>query len=110
MGSQFVFRLFLRLYVSVLLSPLYATYGAFELAGVVYATGRRLVRLRHVFRLSLSCPQGHVVPVTGRFACATCRAESHSWIGSCGVCGAGAELTRCPTCGVGVALPWSDPS
>lgn len=110
MGSQFVLRLFLRLYVSLLLSPLYASYGAFVIARAAYAAARRLVRLRHVFRRSLTCPQGHVVPVAGRFACTTCRAESHGWIGSCGLCGAGAELTRCPTCGVGVALPWADPS
>lgn len=106
MDATALLRLIVRAVPLVFCSYLYALYGVWLLLRGAGELIVRLTRLRHIARAALRCQQGHDVPVSGRFACASCRSEYFGWIGRCVHCGDGADMTRCPTCGVGVPLPW----
>ena len=99
-------RLFTKLLPMVLSSPFYAAYGALVIARAVVRAIVTAVRGLTVFQRSLYCPQGHEVPVVGRYACSSCKAEYLGHLSVCGCCKSGADFTICPTCRLAVRLPW----
>lgn len=90
----------------LLLSPLYALYGALTLVRSLLSPIRFARRTRSALASEIHCPNGHANSTTGRFECASCRAVYHGWVGACGLCGAPAGWIVCSTCGVGIRLPW----
>lgn len=98
-----------RLFPLIATSPFFAAYALFCIAGAGVRALRRSIRLVTFFRRELRCVHGHAVPVVGRYACSSCRSEYLGHIALCPVCSEPADLTRCPTCNVGVRLPWVSP-
>ena len=108
MSLNVLFRLWLRLLPYFVTSPLSFAYGLYVLTRGATRLISKSVRGARALDATLHCPHGHEVPVVGRWACGSCRSAYAGWIGACGVCGEGADITECPTCAVGVRLPWSD--
>jgi len=99
-----------KLLAAVALVPLYAAYGLYVVVSAVTEFVRWLVRVRYALRPSVTCRScGHENSVSGRFECASCRAQYHGWVGRCPVCGAEPAWTPCDRCGVAVRLPWFHP-
>jgi len=106
MNAHAIFRLVLRVLPHVLSSPFFAAYGALVTGVAAFRAARGILGARFIFVSALRCPRGHVVPVSGRYDCSGCRGSYFGWIGRCGICGAGADITPCPECGISVRLPW----
>jgi hypothetical protein len=96
-----------RIALLCILAPLYALYGCIAALRALPRLARRLRGLQVGLADEVRCPNGHPNPTTGRFNCASCRAEYHGWIGRCALCRAPAGWTPCETCGVAIRLPWA---
>ncbi|MBI5536581.1 MAG: hypothetical protein HY898_27925 [Deltaproteobacteria bacterium] len=99
-------RRFQGLLLALLLSPLYAAYGAVVIVRAIVRLYRFCGRARVSLAREVHCQNGHPNATTGRWECASCRAQYHGWVGRCRVCGAGASWFPCSTCQVGIPLPW----
>jgi len=106
MSQPFHKSIEVRLVLAILSVPLYALYGVYVILRTGWRLTRFLTRSRLALANELTCPNGHVNSVVGRFECASCSATYHGWVGRCEVCGAGAHWFPCEVCGVGIVIPW----